>query len=228
MRSSTTSTTMRLLLAANCLLVGAAALGACGEDTDAVRGSGELETDDRTVRGFDRVELEGAGDLIIDVGGTESLTIEAEDNLLPLLRSDVRGSTLHLDTSEPISPTRTITYTLGAAALEGVTVAGSGDVDVPNLSCTSFEVVVAGSGRFDLGGDCEGIDVSINGSGDVDAADLAVATASIAINGSGDVLVDVSDELRVTINGSGDVVYTGDPTTDIDINGSGDVRRRSG
>ena len=222
-----TPPTTRRAVVSGCL-VAVAALGACDDDAVGVRGSGDLGSEERSVSGFERVELEGAGDLIIDVGGTESLTIEAEDNLLPLLRSDVRGSTLHLDTSESISPTKTITYTLGATMLEGVEIAGSGDVDAPNLQCSVFEAVVAGSGRFDLGGECDGIDVSINGSGDVDATDLAVATASITINGSGDVLLDVSDELRVTINGSGDVVYTGDPETDININGSGDVRARSG
>ncbi len=198
---------------------------ACDDDPDAVRGSGTLATEDRSVADFDTIALEGSGDVVIDVGGIESLTIEAEDNLLPLLTSDVRGSTLVLSSSESISPTEPITYAVGATSLDGVSVTGSGDVTAPNVSCTAFDVSVTGMGTIDLGGACEQLAVSITGSGDVDTVDLTVASAAVRIDGSGDVVVNATDDLQVTINGSGDVTYVGDPATDIDINGSGDVSR---
>ena len=176
--------------------------------------------------GFDSVALDGSGSLIIDVGGADSLKIEAEDNLLPLLTSDVTDSTLKLSSSEPISPTKRITYTLGAAALEGVSISGSGDVVAPNLACGTFEAELSGFGTFDVGGACDGLDLSIAGDGEFDGEDLAVATASVSIDGSGNAIVNASDNLNVTINGSGDVEYLGDPATEIDINGSGAVHRR--
>ena len=114
--------------------------------------------------GFNVVALDGSGSLIIDVGGAESLTIEAEDNLLPLLTSNVTSSTLKLGSSKPISPTKPITYTLGAAALEAVSIDGSGDAIV-NAS--------------------DNLNVTINGSGDVEY--LGDPTTEIEISGSGDV-----------------------------------------
>jgi hypothetical protein len=201
-------------------------LAGCQDDSGTVRGSGTLASEERSVRGFDNVALDGVGELIIDVGGTEALTIRAEDNLLPLLTSDVSGSTLKLGSTETISPTKPITYTLSAADLEGVSISGSGGVVAPNLACDTFEVVVSGVGTFDVGGSCDNLDLSISGSGDFDGEDLAVPTASVSISGSGAAIVNVTDELHVTIDGSGDVVYVGDPDTDIAINGSGDVRQR--
>jgi hypothetical protein len=201
-------------------------LPGCDDGSDTVRGSGTVASEERSVSGFDEIVLDGVGDLIIDVGGTESLTIEAEDNLLPLLTSDVSGSTLKLATSETISPTMPITYTLGAATLDGVSISGSGDVVAPNLACQTFEAVVSGAGTFDVGGACDRLELSISGSGDFDGEDLAIATASVSISGSGDAIVNASDELRVTIDGSGDVEYLGDPATDVDINGAGDVHQQ--
>jgi hypothetical protein len=203
----------------------AVVLVACDDDPDTVRGSGTLASEERSVSGFDEVALEGIGELVIDVGGTESLTIEAEDNLLPLLTSEVRGSTLELGAQEAMSPTRPITYTVGAAVVEGVSVSGIGEVVVPNLACESFTVDLSGTGTYDVGGECDQLELSISGSGDFDGEDLAVAIASVSISGSGDAIVNATDQLHVSISGSGNVAYVGDPVTDVDIDGAGDVRQ---
>jgi hypothetical protein len=57
------------------------------------RGSGQLTTESRPVSGFTKVELSGTGELTIEQTGTESLTISAEDNILPRLTSEVSGDT---------------------------------------------------------------------------------------------------------------------------------------
>jgi hypothetical protein len=55
------------------------------------RGSGQLSSESRQVSGFTKVELSGSGELKIEQTGTESLTISAEDNVLP--RSPARYPT---------------------------------------------------------------------------------------------------------------------------------------
>ena len=74
---------------------------------DVVQGSGHVQRQSRDVRGFDQVVLSGLGTLTITQGSTESLTVEAEDNLLLRLRSDVGGSTLRLGPNDiAIRPTK--------------------------------------------------------------------------------------------------------------------------
>lgn len=201
------------------------ALAGCGDDPDAVRGSGTIETETREVSGFREISLEGSGDVVVDVGDSETLTVEADDNLLPLITTEVRGSRLVIEHEGSISPTRNIVYQVGAIEFDGVSIAGSANVVAPNVDCDTFSVSVAGSGTFDVDGACDALDVDIAGSGDVDAEGLLVSRAEVSIAGSGDVIVAATDELRVSIAGSGDVVYIGDPSTDIDIEGSGDVRQ---
>ena len=70
-----------------CTLVLASLLGACG--IRIVNGSGNLITQSRPVSEFTEVELLGDAELTIEQTGTESLTMEAEDTILPVLRSQI-------------------------------------------------------------------------------------------------------------------------------------------
>ncbi len=66
---------------------------ACGVfSMNAINGSGNIITQSIDVSNFDRVSLEGSGDVYIEQGQTESLTIEADDNIQPLLETKVRAA----------------------------------------------------------------------------------------------------------------------------------------
>src|SRR5262245_33803264 len=102
-------------------LIGAAAfvwmVAGCNFDinfNNGIQGSGKRVSEPRNVSGFREVVLKGSGNLNIEVTGTESLTIEADDNLLPYLTSDVSGNRLTLGTKDNtnVSPSKEITYTL--------------------------------------------------------------------------------------------------------------------
>ncbi|MFW2335701.1 GIN domain-containing protein [Ilumatobacter sp.] len=220
----TTTRSRRSIIGGAVLLVTLVA-AACGSDVDGVRGSGDVQTDERAVSGFDEILLEGGGSIVVDVSGTESLRIEADDNLLPLLSSEVRGRRLELRTRESIAPSQPVVYTIGAVAFEGISIVGSVDLVATNLDCTSFDASIAGAGDLDLTGECDRLELSITGTGGFAGEAFEVATADIDISGSGNVVVNATDELVVRITGSGDVAYLGDPSTDIDIAGSGDVRK---
>jgi hypothetical protein len=188
------------------------------------RGSGQLSSEPRQVNGFSKVELTGAGELSIEQTGTESLTISAEENLLPMLTSDVSGDTLVLgtQTNAKIVPTKPITYTLTVKDLNGLAVSGSGNVTVTKLATTAFNTSISGSGTITINGTAVDQNLEITGSGRYQAEELASESAKINISGSGVASVRVTDELDVHISGSGTLTYTGDPK-DVtqEISGSG-------
>jgi hypothetical protein len=192
-----------------------------------VRGSGNMMTETRDVKGFDEIVVNGSGDVTVDVTGTESLEVEAEDNILPLLTTEVVGGRLELGSNGSFSTTRGIHYTITAATLSGVTIRGSGNVVASDVDTDSFTVQIEGSGDVTPVGTTAALTVVIEGSGNVSAFDLEATTVDVRIDGSGSASVYAVDALDVEVNGSGDVVYDGDPAVvDESINGSGDVRKR--
>jgi Putative auto-transporter adhesin, head GIN domain len=191
-----------------------------------VRGSGNTVKETRDVTGFDEIVVGGSGDVTVEVTGTESLDVEAEDNILPLLTTEVVGGRLELGSTGSFTTTRGIHYTITAATLTGVTIRGSGSVVADGVDADSFAVRIEGSGDVTPTGTAASLTVQIDGSGNVNAFDLEATTVDVEINGSGSASVYAIQALDVQINGSGDVAYDGDPAVDESINGSGDVRRR--
>ena len=224
------------------------AVTGCSDDNrTTIEGSGNVVTETRTVDEFDQISVEGFGKLNVEVGPAVSLTVEAEDNVLQYLITEVRGSTLKVgsDDDHEFRNVEEPVYTITTPSLVKVSIAGSGDVTATGIETDDFDVSIAGSGdvitpevvvgSFDVSisgsGDVEptgtttSLGVSINGSGNFRGEGLVVADAEVDINGSGDVTVNASDTLDVSINGSGSVRYLGDPEVTQSVDGSGSVSR---
>ena len=209
------------------------AVASCEEnddDTNEVRGSGEVITESREVSGFDEVILTGFGEVIVQVTGAESLTIEAEDNIMPLLTSEVASGRLELgarqSADQRLSPTRDVVFRVTAAQLVGTSMLGSGNVLAAAIETPSFSVSIAGSGNVSSEGACDSLALDISGSGSFDGEALIASVGAVSVSGSGTAVVNATDELDATVSGSGLVEYIGSPAVQETVTGSGDVRPR--
>lgn len=242
----------KIYLVISLLFIGSFALSACNLPfVNVVRGSGDLTIENREVSGFDSVQLDGAGRLVITQGESESLEIEAEDNIINELTSEVRGDTLVLGFREQswrrsIIPTRGITYTLslidlteitfnGAGNIEmdsletptlDLTISGAGQVTIDALQADSLSVTIAGTGTIRMAGQVSSQTISIDGAGNYEAGDLETSSTKIDINGLGNGTVWATESLDITINGGGRLDYFGTPNVTQDINGLGDINNR--
>ena len=214
-----------LVLGASTLLM-LLAVSACDGGVFGVRGSGNVITESRDVNGFSEIALFGSGTVRVDVNGSESLIIEAEDNIMPLLKTEVRNGRLELSVESNISPTTDVTYTVSAVALDGVTIAGSGKVTATGVAADSFDVEISGSGRVEPTGTSGTLVVEISGSGNYLGEGLAASVGTVRMSGSGEAVVNVADDLDVDISGSGGVQYIGGPNVTESISGSGDITHK--
>jgi hypothetical protein len=231
-------------LTALLVLVSAAGCGLSIDFDAGTPGSRNIRTESRTISSFDKVRIGGHFDVDITVGESASLTITGDDNLLPLVRTDVRGQTLHIDKREKIRPSRDIQISVTVPSLESVTVGGSSDVIVSGVESPSFETgvsgsadvtvdgdfgdlkaSVSGSGEIVMRGTADDVDVHVSGSGEVDLINVPARTGKVAVSGSGDVTLNLSEELDATVSGSGDVMYRGAPRVRSHISGSGSIHR---
>src|SRR4051812_23803027 len=92
---------MNKLTCSSVLLFIACLLGSCdnmtvttGDGSEKVEGNGKLVTADRQADAFERIAAEGVFNMILSQGDKESIKVEAEENVLPLIETSVEGNTL--------------------------------------------------------------------------------------------------------------------------------------
>lgn len=204
------------------------AVGSVVTACSATAGSGQLATQSRQVSGFTSVELTGVGELSIDQTGTESLTVSAEDNLLPLLTSRVEGDTLILGKkpNTRIVTSKPITYTLTMKDITGLAVSGSGTINAPKLTTAALSIEISGSGVITTAGNADDQSLEISGSGRYLADGLTSKTTTAEISGSGTANVVASNALDVKISGSGTLTYSGNPQVSQTVSGSGKLIKK--
>lgn len=193
-----------------------------------IRGSGNLQTETRQVSNFSAITLSTSGTLIIEQTGTESLTITAEDNLLPYITSEVSNGRLILGTrpNTGLQTTQEITYRLTVKDLKEIEVSGSGNVQSSSINTDQLKALVSGSGNITLTGTAQQQDVTVSGSGSYEGANLQGTEATVTVSGSGNAVVNASDRLTARVSGSGSITYLGNPQVTENISGSGSVRKR--
>jgi hypothetical protein len=204
------------------------AVGSVVTACSATAGSGQLATQSRQVSGFTSVELTGVGELSIDQTGTESLTVSAEDNLLPLLTSRVEADTLILGKkpNTRIVTSKPITYTLTMKDITGLAVSGSGTINAPKLTTAALRIEISGSGVITTAGNADDQSLEISGSGRYLADGLTSKTTTAEISGSGTGNVVASNALDVKISGSGTLTYSGNPQVSQTVSGSGKLIKK--
>lgn len=193
-----------------------------------VVGSGRIVTETRDVRDFTEVDLSGIGDLVIEQTGTESLTIEAADNVLPLLGSAVSGGVLTLGpvADSHIVDSGPITYRLTVRSMEALTVSGAGEVTASGIDGSALRVSLNGAGDITVDGRVDSQVVDVEGAGEYDGEDLRSSTAEVTVDGAGSAVVQVSDRLAASVSGVGSIEYIGDPAVTSDVSGVGSIQRR--
>jgi hypothetical protein len=243
----------RLIVAA---VVGVVALVAVGgyalwraDDGDAFKGSGTVVTEPREVSGFAAIDLRGVGVLRVTQDTTETLTVRTDDNLLPLITTEVRDGTLRIaiDTREHrhgIDPTE-LTYDVSLTSLQALSVSGAARVEsaslatedlrlevsgfahvtLDGLQATSLHVASSGGSAFVVNGAVDAQEVVVDGAADYRARELTSRTATVRINGAGHVVVRVVESLDAEITGAGTVEYIGQPAVVQHVSGVGVVRQ---
>jgi Putative auto-transporter adhesin, head GIN domain len=217
-------------------------------DAGPVTGSGSIKSQVRQVSGFSQVSLSGVGDLSITQGATESLSVEAEENLLGLLESVVSNGTLELrvKANSSLSTTKPIKYTLVVKSLSALTSSGAGNIstaalDVPTLNvklggvgkvqisslkAQVFKAELAGTGVLGVtAGAVTSQTVSLDGTGAYNACGLTSDTAKVTVTGTSKAVVNVKSSLTVVSSGIGSVEYLGSPTLEQSSSGLGSVTK---
>ncbi|HTD40310.1 MAG TPA: head GIN domain-containing protein [Mucilaginibacter sp.] len=210
--------------------------------------------EDRHLSGFHAVDVGGSFDVYITQGSTESVKVEAPDNIIDHIITEVDNGVLKIYNKNDNNfhwgdlfgnHKKIVVYVavkdINAIALSGsgdvyfkegihttslkLRVSGSGDM-YGRLDVKNLESGISGSGDVKLSGHAENSAVNVSGSGDFEARGLITVNTIVHVSGSGDASINASNSVSASISGSGDVHYTGGArNVSSSKSGSGDVER---
>ena len=193
------------------ILVAMFATLACGiANLATTSGSGRVVEEEREISNVTSVELATVGTLYVEFGEEESLTIEADDNILEYIETTVWNDKLTITMrGVNISIHRPIVYRLVVPTLERIELSSSGDAFVADLETGDFTVRLSSSGDLEMGAlTAETVDLGLSSSGDAQFDDLYAGRLEAHLSSSGDVEIDGGrvDRQDVSLTSSGDYI----------------------
>jgi hypothetical protein len=225
---------MRSLLTAGCLLAltGCAIIVTGNDDvqvksvfsSDAVAGDGRLAHESRVAGNVSAIDVSGPLEVNVRVGAAPSLEVDADSNLLPLVRTEVSGGVLRMWVEGNVRSNNSLRVTTTLPALTQVRSSGSGRLTISELNGAPLDFSKSGSGAANLSGRVSRLDMRHTGSGQVNASALQTGDASVTLNGSGRMSLGQvhGSALTVNLHGSGSLQASGVVTSlNAHVQGSG-------
>ena len=208
----------------------------------------QAATETRSVADFDEVVFAIPGEVSIQQGPRETLTLEAEPAVLRKITTEIHGRRLliglapgRIETQQPIRMklgVKTLrafeSRTAGATSIGplssdslALALAGGGSIHLDRLeNARSLDVRITGAGEVAVGGGkVMAQQLVITGMGTYSAPKLVSERAEVAIDGNGEVQLAASNTLAVRIGGVGHVRYRGNPAVTRSIQGIGSIEK---
>lgn len=213
-----------------------------------IRGNGHIQTENRSASSFHSVDVSGAIDVYVRGDSTNTIKVEADENLLEYVEIHNDNGTLniHQRSGFRLKPSRGIRVyvsgpdfrrfeasgacdifsenrVMGSEAIN-IDLSGASDVKM-ELKAPKVRAELSGAGTIALKGETRDLTVDGSGSTDIKCFDLMAENVNVEITGAGDAEVFAAVKLDVRVSGAGSVRYKGNANVSQRVSGAGSVKK---
>ena len=167
----------------------------------------------RQVEYFNSINIKGAYETEIVCQQEQSVEIQAPEDILTLVKTEVRDDILFIFPKNKIPKDKNINIKISAINLRSIDTSGANNIQVNNLKNKQTNINFDGSSNSKISGETEELNVTISGQANFDAQKFVSQRVNLDLSGSVKVDVQANEELNITMNGAGAIFYYGDPKT---------------
>lgn len=177
-----------------------------------IRGSGRVIAESRSLGTCVGVTINSVGEVYLTQADTQSIRIEADDNIMSDVISERQDSILVVGLKSGSYANTTVRIYVSLKDIRFLSIEGAGSIETvapigfPSLSC-----IINGAGNITLRGQGEEVSCILNGAGNFNAKLFTANNLTVILNGAGTCTATVSEKLDATVNGVGTVIYYGNP-----------------
>jgi hypothetical protein len=177
-----------------------------------VKGSGNVSTENRDVKGFKSIDVSGVFNVEIVAQKDFSVQVEADDNLLQFIKTEVRNGVLEISTTQRIKSKNGLKIRISAPDLEGIEASGVAKILVTDLKNAAFKVDTSGASKVELAGVTDKLNIEVSGASKIEAENLTARTATIDSSGASKINVFATEAVNVDASGASKITYSGGAT----------------
>ncbi len=178
-----------------------------------VKGSGNIKTETRDLPKFTKIDFGGAIEMDVTVQKSQNVEIETDDNILPLITTEVKGDTLYISNRQKISWHNPVRVRVSVEDLDALHVSGASKVNAVNIKNDSFNLDVSGASKVKLQGETTNLDAEASGASKVEADNLKAVKVNAHASGASKVLVFATDSIDADASGASGITFSGNPKT---------------
>lgn len=192
----------------------------------AEKGSGTMAVENRELADFESVEVGGVFHVEITAQKDFAVEIEADDNLLQYITTEVIGGRLEISTDKRIKTTNPIRLRISAPNIERIDASGASRVNLTNLKNSELRVEMSGASKINVAGETSDLVVDVSGASQVEAEGLKTVNATVKASGASHVNLSVSGKLDSDASGASRITYSGSPNVSKKTSGASTVSQR--
>ncbi len=197
------------------LSIGLTFSNSCGfnsfKNFSGIQGSGTSKTEMRNVDGFTKIDASGAVNVEVAVGSGFAVEVQADDNLLANIKTEVSGDTLKIYSEDRISSKTRINVKISMPAIEGLEISGASSANVANVEADSLELKASGASKIKIEGEAKTLEANASGASSIDAEKLKVEDANVEASGASSATVLAINDLDLNASGASKISYVGEP-----------------
>ncbi len=187
-------------------------------------GDGQLASETRPIGPVSAITADGAFAVTVKTGSPPGVTIEADKNLLPIVKTDVSNGRLQIYTDRSYSTDGRIKVTVTSPEVADIAASGSNQINAEGLTGEKLMISLNGSNHAEMTGNISAITVELSGSNQLSARRLIADSANVTISGSGNAAVNARERIVADISGSGSISIYGNPKQrSTQVNGAGTI-----
>ncbi|NWG92323.1 MAG: DUF2807 domain-containing protein [Parvularculaceae bacterium] len=181
--------------------------------------AGEGGSEERTIelKDFTAIEVSGAYELDVEVGGDYSIRLSGPPEEMQRAEATVENGTLVLDTKKRLRGIKHHGDRSGLSAevtmptLDRVMVSGVTDADIRGVDAGAFKVNLSGVGEVTIAGRCGNLHARVSGVGELNAEALRCGVADVSLSGMGEAAVFAREAATAEVSGMGEINIYGSP-----------------
>lgn len=191
-----------------------------------INGSGNVAVEKREVRDFTGVDASGAMMVEITVGRDFAVELEGDDNILPLIKTEVRNGVLHIERQSRTSfwSKNRVTARVSLPQLDNLDVSGASSATITGVKSESLDLNASGASKIEISGEARTAKIDLSGASKLNGENLRIVRADVEASGASKAIVFVSEVITADASGASKIIYLGNPTTvNKDVSGASKI-----